>query len=217
MSADMNEPGSKLAWWRGADPQRVMPLFHHDDAELAAVTVDALHAGGAGAVEYTLRGPAALRTLSRLCARPGAQVGAGSVADLDTARAALEAGAAFLVGPNSDPSVAELCAEAGVTYVPGCLTPTEMVGARSWGCELVKLFPAGSLGPGYLRAVRGPLPGLQVMPTGGVDFSNLTGWLAAGAACVGMGSELVRRAWVEQGAHEALTQAMATALRAAGE
>ena len=192
-----------------------MPLFHDDDAARAADVVDALHAGGARLVEYTLRGPGALDVLRRLCGRPGAIVGAGSVADAEAARAALDAGAAFVVGPNGDAAVAKVCHDAGVDYVPGCATPSEMVAARGWGCELIKLFPAGVLGPAWLKAIRGPLPGLQVMATGGVGIDDMAEWFAAGAACVGMGSELVRKDLVARGDHDALAAAMREALDAA--
>ena len=204
------------AWWTGPAAQRIMPLFYDGDAARAGDVVDALHAGGARLVEYTLRGPGAQDVLAGLCARPGATVGAGSVADPDSARAAIDAGAAFIVGPNGDADVARVCSDAGVDYVPGCATPSEMVAARGWGCALVKLFPADILGPAWLKAVRGPLPDLQVMATGGVSLDTMADWFAAGAACVGMGSELVRRDLVARGEFDAIAAGMREALEAAG-
>lgn len=207
---------SAARWWEGPEAQRVMPLFHDEDAERAADVVDALRAGGARLVEFTLRGPRALEVLAKLCARfPGA-IGAGSVADPAVARKALDAGAAFVVGPNGHSGVAEVCSSWGVRYVPGCVTPTEFANARSWGCDLTKLFPAGSLGPSWLKALRGPLADLQVMPTGGVGLEDAATWLDAGAVCVGMGSELVRKDLLARGDMDALEDHMRHALEAVG-
>lgn len=202
------------AWWSGPDAQRIMPLFYDPDPERAAEVVDALHAGGARLVEYTLRGPGAVEVLAQLCNRPGAIVGAGSVADPASARAAIDAGAAFVVGPNGDAAVADVCRDAGVDYVPGCVTPSEMMTALGWGCELIKLFPAGILGPAWLKAIRGPLPNLQVMATGGVGLDTMSEWFVAGAACVGMGSELVRTNLVAQREFDGIALAMREAIAA---
>ncbi|MFU8888769.1 MAG: bifunctional 4-hydroxy-2-oxoglutarate aldolase/2-dehydro-3-deoxy-phosphogluconate aldolase [Trueperaceae bacterium] len=199
--------------------QRVVPLFYEPDAARAADAVAGLAEGGASVIEYTLRGPGADRVLAHLVAGApaGVAVGAGSVRDVAGAHTALDAGAAFVVGPNGDPAVAELCAERGVGYVPGTLTPSEMVAALSWGCPLVKVFPIAAVGgPAYVKAVRGPLPSLQVMATGGVGPADLRAYLDAGVACVGMGSELVKKAWVQSGDAAALAAAMRAILADAG-
>jgi 2-dehydro-3-deoxyphosphogluconate aldolase/(4S)-4-hydroxy-2-oxoglutarate aldolase len=199
--------------------QRVVPLFYEADAARAADAVAGLAEGGARVIEYTLRGPGAERVLATLVAGApaGVAVGAGSVRDVAGAHAALDAGAAFVVGPSGDPAVAELCAERGVGYVPGTLTPSEIVAALSWGCPLVKVFPVAAVGgPAYVRAVRGPLPSLQVMATGGVTPHDLRAYLDAGVACVGMGGELVKKAWVQSGDAEALAGAMRAILADAG-
>ena len=191
--------------------QRVVPLFYEADAARAADAVAGLAEGGARIVEFTLRGPGAVRVLAHLTsvAPAGVLVGAGSVPDVATCREALDAGAAFVVGPNGDPAVAALCADHGVGYVPGTLTPTEMVVARSWGCDLIKLFPASSVGgPGYVKAVRGPLPDLQLMATGGIGTADVRAYLEAGTAGVGMGSELVRKDWGRSGDGASLAAAM---------
>lgn len=201
-----------------ARAQRVVPLYYEPDAARARLAAEALALGGARVIEYTLRGKGAERVLARLVAAApaGAVVGAGSVADAAAALLALDAGAAFVVGPNGDPAVAALCAERGVAYVPGTLTPSEMVTARSWGCPLIKLFPASAMGgPAYVRGVRGPLPDLQLMATGGVGPADVHDYLLAGAACVGMGSELVRPAWVRAGDGEALAVATREVLASA--
>jgi len=199
--------------------QRVVPLFYEPDAARAADAVAGLAEGGARVIEYTLRGPGAERVLATLVAGApaGVAVGAGSVRDVAGAHAALDAGAAFVVGPNGDPAVAELCAERGVAYVPGTLTPSEIVAALSWGCPLVKVFPVAAVGgPAYVRAVRGPLPSLQVMATGGVGTGDVRAYLDAGVACVGMGGELVRKDWVQAGDAAALAAAMRAILADAG-
>jgi 2-dehydro-3-deoxyphosphogluconate aldolase/(4S)-4-hydroxy-2-oxoglutarate aldolase len=199
--------------------QRVVPLFYEADPARAADTVAGLADGGARVVEYTLRGPGAERVLATLVAGApaGVAVGAGSVPDLATARLALDAGAAFVVGPNGDPAIAELCADRGVGYVPGTLTPSEMVAASSWGCPLVKVFPVAAVGgPAYVKAIRGPLPSLQVMATGGVGPADLRAYLDAGVACVGMGSELVKKSWIQAGDAAALAAAMRAILTDAG-
>jgi len=187
-----------------------VPLFYDPDRGRAQATVVALAAGGATLIEYTLRGPGAEDVLAHLVghAPSGVTIGAGSVPDVATAERALAAGAAFVVGPNGEPDIAERCHASGVAYVPGCLTPSEMVRAGTWGCPVVKVFPVAALGgPAYVRAVRGPLPNLQIMVTGGVSVDDAAEYLAAGAACVGLGSELVRRAWVEADDGRALTEA----------
>lgn len=203
---------------RAALEQRVVPLFYEPDAARAADVVVGLAEGGARLIEFTLRGPRAELVLARLVdtAPAGAVVGAGSVRDVHDARLALDAGAAFVVGPNGDAAVAELCAAHGIGYVPGSLTPSEIVTARSWGCELIKVFPASAVGgPAYVKAVRGPLPDVQLMATGGVGPDDVRSYLAAGAACVGLGSELVRKAWVAAGDVASLADAMRSTLAAA--
>jgi len=201
-----------------ARTQRVVPLFYEPDAGRAAAAVAGLAEGGARVVEYTLRGPGAERVLAQLVAAApaGVTVGAGSVADIAGAHRALDAGAAFVVGPNGDPAVAALCDERGIAYVPGTLTPSEMVVALGWGCPLVKLFPASAVGgPAYVRAVRGPLPSLQLMATGGVGADDVRAYLDAGVACVGMGGELLRKAWVQSGDAAAIAAATRAVLGAA--
>lgn len=193
----------------------VVPLFFDPDLARARATVAALAAGGASIVEYTLRGPGAEQVLAALVADApeGVTIGAGSVADLAAANRALDAGAAFVVGPNGSREVAERCHDAGVAYVPGCLTPSEVVTAGGWGCPLVKVFPVSALGgAGYVRALRGPLPQLRVMATGGVGLEDVDAYLRAGATCVGLGGDLVKRAWVERDDGRPLAEATARVL-----
>jgi len=193
----------------------VVPLFYDPDVARARATVTALAAGGATIVEYTLRGPGAEAVLAALVADApaGVTIGAGSVRDLAGAHRALAAGAAFVVGPNANRDVAERCRDAGVAYVPGCLTPSEVVTAGGWGCPLVKVFPVSALGgAGYVRALRGPLPDVRLMATGGVGLDDVDAYLRAGATCVGLGGDLVKREWVERDDGRPLAEATAEVL-----
>ena len=197
----------------------VVPLFYDPDVARAQATVAALAVGGARVVEYTLRGPGAETVLAALVAGApaGVTIGAGSVNDVTGANRALDAGAAFVVGPNGSREVAERCRAAGVAYVPGCLTPSEVVAAGAWGCPLVKVFPVSAVGgPGYVRALRGPLPQLRVMATGGVGLDDVEDYLRAGTTCVGLGSDLVKREWVERDDGRPLAEATARVLARAG-
>jgi 2-dehydro-3-deoxyphosphogluconate aldolase / (4S)-4-hydroxy-2-oxoglutarate aldolase len=121
----------------------------------------------------------------------GLLIGAGTVLDEQAAYAAIMTGASFLVTPTVAPGVVEQGLRYGVPVICGGMTPTELLHAHSLGCEMVKVFPAGALGPGYLNDLRGPLPQLKLIPTGGVQVSNVAAFLEAGAVAVGVGSALV--------------------------
>ena len=154
--------------------------------------VDAIVDGGVSLVELTLTTPGALAAVAALHQRrPAAALGVGSVRDPGQARAAIEAGAAFLVTPTVDLDVLHTAAAAGVPVVCGALTPTEVDTAARGGAAAVKVFPAGALGgPSYLRELRAPMPELRLVPTGGVSAANIAAYRAAGAAGVGVGSAL---------------------------
>ena len=155
-------------------------------AAVANVLVDA----GITAVEVTLTSRGALDALGGLRRQlpDSVVVGAGTVLTADDAKAAVDAGAAFLVSPVLDVA---LVSSSPVPFFPGTSTPTEMYAAHKAGSPLVKLFPAGGLGPKFLRDVRGPLPQIDVMPTGGVKIEDIADWLIAGASAVGVGGPLV--------------------------
>src|SRR4029079_2963615 len=125
--------------------------------------------------------------------------GAVSIRDAHAADRFIAAGARFIVGPSFSAEVAKLCNRRRIPYMPGCATPTEIVTAEESGVELVKVFPGDSLGPGFLRAIRGPLPETQVVVTGGVQptEASVGEWIAAGAACLGIGSALVSSAFTD--------------------
>jgi 2-dehydro-3-deoxyphosphogluconate aldolase / (4S)-4-hydroxy-2-oxoglutarate aldolase len=154
---------------------------------------EALLSGGIRLIEVTLDGREALPALSAIRQRfgSGANVGAGTVRCAADAQRAISSGAEFLVSPNLDEPTVRLAQRHRLLHLPGVLTPTETARALALGCTMVKLFPAEPLGPGYLRALRGPLPELAYVPTGGLAEQHVPGYVAAGAAALGFGSELV--------------------------
>jgi 2-dehydro-3-deoxyphosphogluconate aldolase/(4S)-4-hydroxy-2-oxoglutarate aldolase len=190
----------------------LVPLFHNPDIEVSKKIVGALARGGARVVEFTNRGDQAIEVFSeleRFCAAEHQDVilGAGSIIDIPTAAAYINAGAGFVVSPTLDRGVAELCNRRKIAHVPGCATATEIVNAHELGCEIVKVFPGGLVGgPAFVKAVKGPIPSASLMPTGGVDITedSLAGWFDAGVPCVGMGSKLVTKDLVEAGDWEGL-------------
>jgi len=177
----------------------VIPLFFHEDAALAKHVADAIFSAGFSALEFTNRGPGALDVFAALSAHvrahhPDVLLGVGTVHDAETAESFLRQGADFVVGAIFRADVAEACGKADVPYVPGCATPTEIVTAHEAGCELIKIFPADTLGgPAFLKAVKGPLPWLKAVASGGVkaNADSLKGWFDAGVFAVCMGSDLI--------------------------
>ncbi len=160
----------------------------------------ALLAGGMDCVEITMTTPNALEVI-RDCrsAVPEAMVGVGSVLDADTARAAIAAGAQFVVSPVFDHRVIAAAHQAGLPVVPGALTPTEILTATSAGADIVKVFPGGQFGPRYFRDILAPMPHLKLSPTGGVDLTTAADWITAGAVTLGIGSALVTRSALASG------------------
>jgi Entner-Doudoroff aldolase len=170
---------------------RVVAILRLRDHGLAAEVCDALARGGIRVLELTQDDPGALAALRAVAGRPDVVVGAGTVLDPATVPVLADAGARFVVAPNTDRRVIAAALEAGLDPIPGALSATEVAAALDAGATLVKLFPAGPLGPGYLRALRGPFAGVGFVPTGGIAHDAVGEWLAAGAAAVGLGSDLV--------------------------
>jgi 2-dehydro-3-deoxyphosphogluconate aldolase / (4S)-4-hydroxy-2-oxoglutarate aldolase len=154
-------------------------------AEAAAPAMDAAIRGGFRIVEFTLNTPAALERITEFSQRDDVVVGAGTVLTVEDARAAVRAGACFLVSPVVDTDVIEAAATLGVAAIPGCHTPTEMLAAHRAGAPLQKLFPAPASGPDWVRAVLAPLPFLRIVPTNGVTGDNARAFLDAGCFAVG--------------------------------
>ena len=131
-------------------------------------------------------------------------VGAGTVMTREQARAAADAGARFALAPNIDPDVIDEAQKLGIGVIPGAMTPSEVAQAWKLGATMVKLFPAGDLGPGYVKALRGPLPHIPLMAVGGVDLNNLAGFFQAGAGAAGIGGNIVNNKLIAEGRYEAL-------------
>jgi Entner-Doudoroff aldolase len=170
---------------------RVVAILRLRDHGLAAEVCDALARGGIRVLELTQDDPGALAALRAVAGRRDVVVGAGTVVDPATVPALADAGARFVVAPNTDRRVIAAALAAGLDPIPGALTATEVACALEAGATMVKLFPAGPLGPGYLRALRGPFERVEFVPTGGIAHDAVGEWIAAGAAAVGLGSDLV--------------------------
>ncbi|WP_371773301.1 bifunctional 4-hydroxy-2-oxoglutarate aldolase/2-dehydro-3-deoxy-phosphogluconate aldolase [Streptomyces sp. NBC_01438] len=171
--------------------QRVFGIIRTTGPDEAVAAAEAVLDAGLNAVEIALTTPRSLTALAHLAeTRQSALIGAGTVIDAAAARAAVEAGARFLVSPSLHPEVIRTGHRYGVPVFPGVSTPTEMVRALEEGADALKLFPASALSPGWLRDVRAALPQAPVLPTGGVTIDNAPDWITAGAVACGMGSAL---------------------------
>jgi 2-dehydro-3-deoxyphosphogluconate aldolase/(4S)-4-hydroxy-2-oxoglutarate aldolase len=180
--------------------ERVIGIVRLGGAERVIPTVEAIHAGGVRCIEVSLTTPGALTAIRALRDRlPDALLGAGTVCSPEDAAAAVHAGASYLVTPVTLPELIPLAHSLDVPIAMGAFTPTEIHLAHRAGADLVKLFPASSLDPGYLRAVRAPFPGLRLVPTGGVGIDNARSWLAAGAVALGIGGGLTSAAAIAAG------------------
>jgi 2-dehydro-3-deoxyphosphogluconate aldolase/(4S)-4-hydroxy-2-oxoglutarate aldolase len=169
----------------------VVAVIRSPSVEAALECTRALVRGGVTGIEITFSTPgAAVAIAAARREHPIALVGAGTVLDRASLDAACDAGASFLVSPHTDEELLEAARARGVPFLAGALTPTEVVRAHRAGAACVKLFPGSAVGPSYVKALRGPLPHIPLMPTGGVDEKNLGDWFAAGVVAVGMGGSL---------------------------
>jgi 2-dehydro-3-deoxyphosphogluconate aldolase/(4S)-4-hydroxy-2-oxoglutarate aldolase len=179
----------------------LVAIIRAPSSEQLAAVARALFDGGIDVIEVTFTVPRALEIIAEVRRDLGPRVllGAGSVLDAETARAALLAGAEFIVSPAVRPDVIQLCRRYGKVVMPGALTPTEVLSAWEAGADIVKIFPADVGGPAYLKAISAPLPQVRLMPTGGVNLDTLEAFLHAGACAVGLGSALVEPQAVRAG------------------
>jgi 2-dehydro-3-deoxyphosphogluconate aldolase/(4S)-4-hydroxy-2-oxoglutarate aldolase len=187
--------------------KKVVAVVRLDSGEQLVKVAEALREGGITVIEFTVSTPGAIDMIKQAAARFGEQVllGAGTVLDPETARAAILAGAQFIVTPALNLATIELCHRYGKPIVPGALTPTEILSAWQAGADMVKVFPADLGGPGYIKAVLAPLPQVRLAPTGGVSADNAADYLRAGATAVGVGGKLVDKAAVARGDWAAIT------------
>jgi 2-dehydro-3-deoxyphosphogluconate aldolase/(4S)-4-hydroxy-2-oxoglutarate aldolase len=171
----------------------IVAVVRSEKSESLVKVVEALADGGVTAAEVTFTVPDALDVIREVRRAVGDQLvlGAGTVLDSETARAAILAGAEYIVSPIVNLDVIRLCRRYDKAVMPGAFTPTEVVSAWEAGADVVKVFPADVGGPPYLKALRGPLPQIRLMPTGGVDLSTAESFIKAGACCLGVGSSLV--------------------------
>jgi 2-dehydro-3-deoxyphosphogluconate aldolase/(4S)-4-hydroxy-2-oxoglutarate aldolase len=186
------------------------------DASRVVRVAEALAAGGLSAVEITMTVPNAIPLIRTVSGElgDGVTVGVGTVTDLDTARRAVEAGARFVVGPVCNDALLQAAQELEVPVIPGAFTPTEVLRAHEAGAAMVKIFPADVVGPGFVKAILGPMPSLRLMPTGGIDASNAGAWIRAGAVCVGVGGALLDRQAIAEGRYEVVTDRARELIRA---
>jgi 2-dehydro-3-deoxyphosphogluconate aldolase/(4S)-4-hydroxy-2-oxoglutarate aldolase len=192
--------------------QGVLPLFFNKDADVSVSVLKALYEAGIRTVEYTNRGEAALKnfgTLRQVCDTElkGMYLGIGTIKNRDSAKAFVDAGADYLISPGMVEEAAQVADENNMLYVPGCMTPTEIIKAEHLGAKMVKIFPGNVLGPGFISAIKELFPGMQFMITGGVEpeETNLRGWFTAGVAAVGMGSKLITKASLENKEYSKIT------------
>lgn len=187
----------------------VVPVVRTPTAESALKSVDALYAGGVRAAEVTMTVPGALKVLEKLADQFGDRLvlGAGTVLDPETARSCMLAGANFFVTPNLWLSTIEMAKRYSKVICPGALTPTEVLTAWEAGADAVKIFPAHAMGgPKYIKALRGPLPHIQMIPTGGVNLETAADFLKAGACAIAVGSELISPELIKGNRYEEMQQ-----------
>lgn len=178
----------------------MVPLFYHPDVELGKKILKACYDGGARLMEFTARGDFAFEVFAELnkyaiAKLPGMIMGVGSITDAGAASLFMQMGANFIVTPTLREDIALVCNRRKILWSPGCGSLTEINKAEEMGCEIVKLFPGSTYGPSFVKAIKGPQPWTNIMPTGGVNTeeSNLKAWFDAGVTCVGMGSKLISK------------------------
>lgn len=185
---------------------KVVAIVRLDSGDKLIHVASALKAGGISAIEFTVPTPNALEMIKQASEHFGDEVimGAGTVLDPETARAAIQAGAQFIVTPTLNPATIELCKRYGKPIISGALTPTEIMNSWQAGADIVKVFPASLGGPAYIKSVLAPLPQVRLAPTGGVNADNAADYIRAGAAALGVGGNLVNKAAVASGDWDAI-------------
>ncbi len=185
----------------------VVPVIRNSAADLARTAVGWLREAGYGTFEITMTTPGAVGLIEELSAQGGALIGAGTVLTAAGVTEVVKAGARYVVSPCVLPEVAAACRDQGVACLMGALTPTEVHAAMVAGVDAVKVFPASTVGPTHIKALRSVFPGVRFVPTGGIDATNVAAYVAAGVACVGAGGKLVDEALVKSGDREGILAA----------
>jgi 2-dehydro-3-deoxyphosphogluconate aldolase / (4S)-4-hydroxy-2-oxoglutarate aldolase len=187
----------------------IVPVIRAESADEAARVIDAIRAGGVSVLEITMTVPGAVGLIAEVARRVGNDVvvGAGTVLDAETARAVILAGARFVVSPALDLATIACCRRYGVPVAPGALTPTEVVAAWQAGADIVKVFPANAVGgASYIKALKAPLPQIELCPTGGVSLETAADFIKAGASALGVGNDLVDLKALRAGQAQAITE-----------
>ncbi len=199
---------SREETFRIIEVEKAIAVIRLREKEKLLAVVEALVAGGIRCVEITMTVPGAIEAIAELdgCVENNVVLGAGTVLDAATASRAIEAGARFIVSPVFMREVVQKCIEQNTVVIPGCFTPTEIHAAWKSGADAVKVFPAGLLGASFLRNIHGPLPGVKLVPTGGVTVENAAAWIEAGATAVAVGTDLVDRNAVERADYRIITE-----------
>ena len=185
----------------------IIAILRASSSDSLLKAAEALHAGGVLAIEVTLTTPGALEVIREAQQKLSQEIyfGAGSVLDPETTRAAIFAGANFIVAPSLNLDVIKLCRRYSIPVIPGAFTPTEIVTAWEAGADLIKIFPASVGGPEMIKALKAPLPQIDLVPVGGVEISNTASFFRAGAAAVGVGSSLVNDPLLSRGDYDEIT------------
>lgn len=187
----------------------VVPVVRASSSDEAMRAIEAIKEGGVSVLEITMTVPGAIRVMEEVSARFGNEVlvGAGTVLDAETARACILAGAQFVVSPALDLNTISCCRRYGIAVMPGALTPTEVVQAWTAGADMVKVFPANALGgASYIKALKAPLPQVDIIPTGGVSLKTAVDFIEAGASALGVGSDLVDVKAIREGNASIITE-----------
>ncbi len=203
--------------------EKIIAIIRHLGAKDAEALCEALYKGGIRLAEITFDPAGTIpaeetaKTISVLREKFAGKmlIGAGTVLDMDYARIAIGAGAEFIISPNTDPDVIRYTKECGRVSIPGAMTPTEVVSAYRAGADFVKVFPSDTLGLKFIKALRAPLPHIPLIPTGGINTGNIADFLSAGAAAVGIGSNLSRNDLVKAGRLDEITALAEEYLRVA--
>lgn len=197
----------------------IIPVFYHDDETVCCEVLQACYDAGIRVFEFTNRGENARRNFAamrdkKLVSMPDMYLGIGTIKRAADAEIFAGAGADFIVSPIIDNDTATYCRNAGISWIPGCMTPTEIAQAEQQQATLVKLFPGNVLGPGFVKAIKPLFPGLKFMPTGGVEptSASVNAWFEAGVVCVGMGSNLLDKRLIDKQDYQALKAAVSQAL-----
>lgn len=204
----MRQSMTKLEQMQRIEACGIVAIIRANSSNELIEAAAAIQTGGVDVIEITMTTPDALQVIGDVAARLGDAVliGVGSVLDAETARAAMLAGAEFVVSPVTKPDVIEICNRYGKVVIPGAFTPTEILSAWETGADYVKVFPSSGVGFSYIKDIKAPLPQIPLIPTGGINADNAAEFIKAGAAALGVGSALVSSDLIESGDFAMLTE-----------